>query len=365
MNDLFKPAAIGGMETKNRFVRSGTWEGMASEDGEATDALIELYGNLSKGGVGLICTGFAYVNKKGRAVPRMLGIDDNALIPSLKKLADKVHESGGKICIQLTHGGSQSFVDTGSPAEAPSGIQDRVSGKMPEELSKDAIKRVIQDFAAAAKRAKTAGFDAVQIHACHGFLLSEFLSPYCNRRTDEYGGAIENRAKIIYEIYGAARDSVGKDFPVMVKINSSDFDGAGLSTADAAVVCKSLSDMGIDAIELSGGTLASGELSPMRGGIDSPEKEAYFKNEAKEIRPLLKCPLILVGGMRSLPVMEELFSEGTADFFSLSRPLISEPGLIKRWGSGNREKARCISCGKCGDAAFNEGNLYCVNFSRS
>lgn len=362
MDDLFEPAAIGAMELRNRFVRSGTWEGMAGDNGEATAALLDLYGKLAQGGAGLICTGFAYVNKKGKAVPRMLGIDDDRLIPSLQSVADRLHAGGAKACIQLSHSGSQGFVDTGSPAEAPSAVQDKASGKMPEEMPAEAIRRVIDDFAQAARRAKRAGFDAVQIHACHGFLLSQFLSPYSNRRTDAYGGPIENRARIVYEIYDAVRSEVGRDFPVTIKINCADFDGAGLSTADAAVVCEKLADAGIDAIELSGGTLAAGELSPMREKILEPEEEAYFRNEASAIRPRLKCPLILVGGMRSLPVMEKLLNARAADFFSLARPLISEPGLIKRWSSGDRKKARCLSCGKCGDAALNEARLYCASF---
>ncbi|MBI1811411.1 MAG: NADH:flavin oxidoreductase, partial [Nitrospirae bacterium] len=329
MSELFQKAFIGNMEIRNRFVRSATWEGMAGENGEVTEPLIEIYRDLAKGGVGLILTGAAFFTKRGKAIFNQLGADNNALIPGLKRLTEAVHRQGGKIALQLGH-------------------------VMPVEMSINDIKRVVNEFAEAARRAKESGFDGVEIHAAHGYLLSQFLSPYSNRRTDEYGGSIENRARIIFEIYDAVREKIGRDYPVMIKINSSDFDGgAGLSPEDSLWVCKRLSDMGIDAIELSGGILASGELMPARAGINSPEKEAYFRDYAKQFKLHLKCPLILVGGLRSLEVMEDIYREGSAQFFSISRPLISEPDLIKKWQSGDRKKARCISCNKCFGAAVN------------
>lgn len=365
MSELFQKAFIGNMEMRNHFVRSATWEGMAGENGEVTEPLIEIYRDLAKGGVGLILTGYSFVTKRGKALFGKLGVDSDALIPGFKRLTEAVHEHGGKIVLQIAHGGSQGMFDTGMPLEAPSAMKERATGNLPVEMSVNDIKRVINEFAEAAGRAKEAGFDGVEIHAAHGYLLSQFLSPYSNRRTDEYGGSIENRARIIFEIYDAVRGKVGRDYPVMVKINSSDFDGgAGLAPEDSLWVCKKLSDMGIDAIELSGGIFASGELMPARAGINSPEKEAYFRDYAGQFRPHLKCPLILVGGLRSLDVMEDIYRNGSAQFFSISRPLISEPGLINRWQSGDRKKARCISCNKCFGAAINERKFYCVTFNQ-
>ena len=365
MNELFQKAFIGSMGLRNRFVRSATWEGLAGENGEVTEPLIEIYRDLAKGGVGLILTGYSFVTKRGKALFGKLGADSDALITSLKRLTEAVHGHGGKIVLQIAHGGSQGMFDTGMPLEAPSAVKERATGNMPVEMTVEDIRRVVNEFAEAARRAKEAGFDAIEIHAAHGYLLSQFLSPYSNRRTDEYGGSIENRARIIFEIYDAVRGKVGRDYPVMIKINASDFDGGvGLAPEDSLWVCKRLSDMGIDAIELSGGIFASGELMPARVGITSPGKEAYFRDYAKQFRPHLKCPLILVGGLRSLNVMEDIYREGSAQFFSISRPLISEPDIIKRWQSGDRKKARCISCNKCMGAASKEGKFYCVTFNQ-
>lgn len=359
---LFEPHHIGHLEIKNHFVRASTWEGMASDKGEVTETLIALYKDLAKGAAGLLLTSFAYVNMQGKANPKMLGIDKDVLISSYLKLTKAVHDEGGKIAIQVAHGGSQCKVDTGMPMMAPSAVEERFTGNRPLEMSREDMRRLVDDFAEAGRRAKEAGFDGIELHAAHGYLLSQFLSPYSNRRTDRYGGSRQNRARIIFEVYEELRRKVGNEFPVMIKINVSDFDGVGLNSDDSSWVCRQLSEMGIDAIELSGGIPASGELFPIRTKIDRPEKEAYFRKEAEALQPHVKCPLILVGGLRSFEVIEDIHQSGTVQFFSLSRPLISEPDLIKRWMAGNRERARCISCNKCLVAAHKEGRLYCVVF---
>jgi 2,4-dienoyl-CoA reductase-like NADH-dependent reductase (Old Yellow Enzyme family) len=291
------------------------------------------------------------------------------LVPGLRWLVEAVKQEGGKICLQIVHGGAQIMgaqimYDAVLPPRAPSAVKERATGNEPEEMTLEDIRQTVADFAEAARRAKEAGFDAVEIHAAHGYLLSEFLSPYSNRRTDAYGGPIENRARIIFEVYQAIRARVGSDYPVMIKINSADFDEVGLTPGDSLWVSRELSSMGINAIELSGGIPAAGELAPAREKINTPDKEAYFKNHAKELKPEIKCPLVLVGGLRSIEVIEEALTEGAADFFSLARPLISEPGLINRWRSGNRKRARCISCNKCLTAAVEEARLYCVAFAK-
>ncbi|RMD60148.1 MAG: NADH:flavin oxidoreductase [Nitrospirae bacterium] len=366
MKELFEPATIGKIEIKNRFIRAATWEGMAKEEnGEPTEELFRLYRELVEGEVGLIITGFAYVDKRGKANPRMLGIDKDELIPSLKRLTNSVHEINGKIAIQLAHSGSQGRYDTGEPPLAPSAVKERFTGNMPVEMTIDDINHVINCFAEAGLRAKRADFDGVELHAAHGYLLSQFLSPYSNRRKDKYGGPIQNRARIIFEIYEALRHKVGSDYTILIKINVSDFDGVGLEPEDSLWVCKELSNMGIDAIELSGGIPAAGDLFPLRTGIDSPEKEAYFRKEAEVFSSKIDKPIILVGGLRSLEVIEELYKKKVANFFSLSRPLISEPGLIKRWREGDRRPARCISCNQCLVAALKEKRLYCVAFKEA
>jgi 2,4-dienoyl-CoA reductase-like NADH-dependent reductase (Old Yellow Enzyme family) len=362
MKDLFSETTIGPLTLRNHFVRSATWEGMAGEDGTVTDKLIELYRNLARGGIGLIITSYTYVDYQGKASPGMLGADRDELIGGLRKLADAVHSEGALIVLQLAHGGSQTKYDTGLPKVGPSAVAERSTGVVPEELTKEGIKGLVEKFTNAAIRACKANFDGVQLHAAHGYLLSQFLSSYSNRRTDEYGGSIEKRARLIFEIYRSIRQASGDDFAILIKINCSDFDEEGGFTPEESLwVCQKLSEMGIDAIELSGGIPAAGPLSPARTKINTPEAEAYFREYAQQFRPHLKCPLILVGGIRSLETCEELYRTGVADFFSMARPLISEPNLIKRWQEGDTRRARCISCNRCFRAGI-KGNLYCVNF---
>jgi len=364
MKELFSQTMLGPISLRNRFIRSATWEGMASEDdGSVTESLIEYYKTLASGGVALIITGYTYIDPAGKASPRMLAIDSDHLISGLSKLTEAVHQRNAKIILQLAHGGSQTKYETGLPKVAPSAVQERSTGVVPKQLSKDEIKTLIDRFTEAAKRAYKAGFDGIQLHAAHGYLLSQFLSSYSNRRTDEYGGPIENRARIIFEIYESIRNSLSRDFAILIKINCSDFDEEkGFTPEESLWVCEKLSEMGIDAIELSGGIPAAGSMSPARTKINSPETEAYFRDYAKAFKPHLRCPLILVGGIRSIQTIETLYKNNVADFFSMSRPLISEPDLINRWAGGNTEKARCISCNKCFRAAI-KGKLYCVNFT--
>jgi 2,4-dienoyl-CoA reductase-like NADH-dependent reductase (Old Yellow Enzyme family) len=360
MSELFQGARIADIDVRNRFVRSATWDGMADDNGAVTERMIDLYRSLAQGGVGLILTGYAFITLKGKAGPGMLGADDDELVPGLRDLAAVSHENGAKIVLQIAHGGSQTIAKTGMTPEAPSAVEDRMTRKVPVEMTHDDIERVVQEFAEAARRAKEAGFDGVQLHGAHGYLISQFLSPYCNVRSDDYGGSIENRARMLFETYKAIRERVGGDYPVMIKINVSDFDAVGLTDEDSLWVCQKMSEMGVDAIELSGGVPAAGELSAARFAISSPDKEAYFSDYAKRFKPHLDCPVMLVGGLRSIGVMEEIYRDGSAEFFSLCRPFISEPDLINRWESGDTEPARCISCNKCLTTAFMGKSLRCV-----
>ncbi|MDK1021071.1 MAG: NADH:flavin oxidoreductase [Candidatus Hydrogenedentes bacterium] len=371
MDALFETCSIGNMELRNRFVRSATWEGMAEEDGTVTNELVDLYRDLGKGKIGLVIASYAFVDPRGRCNPGMVGIDKDSLIPGLQRMTGAVHEEGGKIVAQIAHGGAQmsvipgeSGIDTALKPEAPSAVADRSSAKVPEEMDHEAIARVVKAFADAARRAKDSGFDGVQLHSAHGYLLSQFLSPLSNVRTDEYGGPIENRARFVFEVYDAVREEMGPDYPILIKINSEDFHEAGLNADDSMWVCEQLSQKGIAAIELSGGTPAAGRNGPVRMKILSEDQEAYFKEHAKRTVARVQCPIILVGGVRSLEVMEELYNEDAAQFFSMSRPFISEPGLVKRWIAGTRRKARCASCNKCFPTAFAPGKMYCAGFAK-
>jgi 2,4-dienoyl-CoA reductase-like NADH-dependent reductase (Old Yellow Enzyme family) len=227
-------------------------------------------------------------------------------------------------------------------------------------MSTISLREMQEAFGQAARRAKEAGFDGVQIHAAHGYLHSQFLSPAFNRRKDAHGGPVERRARAILETVEAIRASVGHDFSVLIKMNCRDFLPGGLTIDDSLKVGGMLQQIGIDAIELSGGTIISGKLGPVRPGISSEDKEAYFREEGKAFREKLRVPLILVGGIRSFQVAERLVNGGYADYVSMSRPFVRESGLVRRWALGDRRKSACLSDTLCREAAFKGEGLHCV-----
>jgi 2,4-dienoyl-CoA reductase-like NADH-dependent reductase (Old Yellow Enzyme family) len=225
---------------------------------------------------------------------------------------------------------------------------------------------LINAFVIAAGRARTAGFDAVQIHAAHGYLLSQFLSPHFNKRTDEYGGTIQNRSRLLLEVLQGIRKVVGPDYPVFLKLNSEDFLPGGLTREDMVQTAAMLEGAGIDGIELSGGTFLSGTNNPSRPGKPGAgQPEAYYEAAATQYKEKVRVPLMLVGGIRTLETAERLITEGVADYISLCRPLIREPGLINRWYSGDRRPAFCISDSGCFKPGFEGKGVSCVVEARS
>jgi 2,4-dienoyl-CoA reductase-like NADH-dependent reductase (Old Yellow Enzyme family) len=361
MPDLFDKIEINGMVLSNRSMRSATWTGLAAENGRCTTKLIKRMEQLARGGIGLIMTGFSYVMPNGQSLPRQLGIHNNAMIPDLQKLTRRVHAANGKIAMQIVHAGVQTVMTEKADAPwGPSAVHDKLYGCTPKAMTQREIKETVQAFARAAARAKKAGFDAVQLHAAHGFLISQFLSPFRNKRTDKYGGPIENRARFLFETYRAVRKTVGRNFPVMIKLNSKDFVRGGLHERDALFVAKRLDKMGIDAIEMSGGIPASGNLGPAREKIRQVSDEVYFLSYAKKIKKQVSAPLILVGGVRSLKAINHALDTGAADMVSMARPLVREPALVKRWKKGNHKKAKCVSCNQCFGAASSPEGIYCV-----
>ena len=360
MSRLFESTSINGMNMKNRFVRSATYEAMAESDGRVTDQLLDCMAELAQNEVGLIITGHAHVSKEGQAGPRQMGIYSDAMIDSLKQVTSTVHKNGGRVAVQLAHAGKNG-IGTGDDAPlAPCDVFDR-GVKKASAMTVDDIERTVKAFGDAAKRAVEADFDAVQIHAAHGYLLSQFLSAYYNKRDDLYGGTLENRARFLVQVYEEIRQRVGKSFPVQIKINSEDFLQGGITVNEVIKVCRMLEERGMDAIEMSGGTFESGRYVPSRVGTSkSEEREAYYRKAAEEFKKEIKIPLVLVGGFLSFNIAEEVVTSGVADYVALSRPLIREPGLVKRWASGDRQKAACISCNKCFSTLATEEALHCA-----
>jgi len=365
----FTAEKIGEMLIKNRFVRSATYEGMASEDGKVTDRLVELYKHLAQGGVGLIITGYTYVQPIGKGAPYMTGIDRDDLIPGLRRVANAVHEYDDecKIAVQLTHCGRQTpLIET---PLAPSAVFEPVLNKMPREMTVEEIEETIEAFASAVRRAREAGFDAVQLHGAHGYLLSSFLSPYTNRRQDEYGGDTEKRMKIVEDIYNRIVAKVGGKFPVLIKMNVSDFLESRVDISESKKIAERFSKIGIAAIETSGGMfetrIHNKDLTASRTKILSKNEEAYFLPYAREIKQVIDVPLILVGGIRSLEIVEKILAEGSADFVSLSRPLIREPDLPSKWLKGiGSLTAECISCNAC-YRSLTDGGVRCIQKERA
>jgi 2,4-dienoyl-CoA reductase-like NADH-dependent reductase (Old Yellow Enzyme family) len=347
----FEGAKIGGINVKNRIFRSATHENMA-KSGRVSPAMTTMYKNLSEGEIGLIITGYMNFSESDNPFPQTMSIGNDDVIPELKALTDMVHENCTRIVAQLSHLGSQLTYAPSGPVFAPSDAIDPINGIQPEPFSVDQIQKLVKEFGEAALRAKKAGFDGVQIHGAHGYLLSKFLSPVYNKRTDDYGGSPLKNARIIVDILKEIKTQCGKDYPVWVKLNCSDFgrNGEGLTFDDFLIAVKEIADNGIDAIEVSGGTM-TGEHSPCR----SKKHENYHLNYAKKLTKTVDTPVILVGGFRNIETIESVLSETALEAVSMCRPLIREPGLVKRWMGGERKIAACVACNGC----FNPNGTRC------
>lgn len=350
---LFEPVNIKSIQFKNRFVRSATYEGFATFDGRPTSLLQELYEKLAKCETGLIITGSAMVeayknlpNIEGNPFP--LAIDEDRFIEDWKNITNRIHELGAKIAMQILHLGRQEYPNLrGSIPIAPSPVPIGDKNLVPHEMTISEIENMVEVFAQSCRRVKESGFDAVQLHGCHGYLISNFISPYTNKRNDRYGGNTENRARFIVEIVERAREIVGPQYPIMIKMNFDDFIEGGLDKNEAVNIAKIIVEAGIDCIEVSGGTQANAGKHIAVKGINREDEEAYFRSYAKALKEGVSIPVMLVGGIRSLSVIEKLIKDGICDFVSMCRPFIRESGLIKKWKDGNLEKARCISCNQC------------------
>lgn len=358
MSVLFRPVTVGGLHLKNRFVRSATHDYLGRPDGSISQSQMALYRDLAVGGVGLIITGHAYVQHPlGRASVNQNAIYDDRFVEGYRRLADTVHVAGAALVLQISHAGRQTpqdWPDDQTPV-APSAVREGQTGRTPRALTDEEVRSLIDAYVAAMVRAKTAGCDGVQLHIAHGYLLSAFLSPYTNRRTDTWGGSLEDRCRILREIVTRGRRAVGDEYPVLVKINSTDGPtGEGyLTPADVVAAVRSLVEWGVCAVEVSGGHREARSVMS-RPGVVLPEQEAYFADAARALKAAVDVPVILVGGLRSLSVMEGVVASGAADLVALSRPLVCEPDLVNRLRAG-QAKAICSSCNAC----FNPAGLRC------
>lgn len=360
MSSVFDNINIGNINCKNRILRSATWEALADEKGFMSDKQYEIYEELAKNDVGLISTGYARIMESDCPNAGMMGIYDDCFIPSYKKLTDIVHKHNGKIMMQIAYGGTKTTYKVNERTIfCPSGVPEISTGTKGKEMTIDDIKLVAKAHGEAARRVKESGFDAVQIHAGHNYLLNQFLSPYYNRRADEYGGSIENRARAVIECYDEVRKAVGKDYTVMIKITCTDFTEGGFSFDDCLTFCKMLEKKGIDCIEISGNI--HGKAEKMAGyefDGHSILKDGYFVEYGKIIADKVNVPIYVTGGFRSPEYMNKILSKTNISGFGISRPFLTEPDLVKRWILGDTKKAKCVHCSKCRTP---EGN-YCTVF---
>jgi 2,4-dienoyl-CoA reductase-like NADH-dependent reductase (Old Yellow Enzyme family) len=345
MSILFTSFKLGNLEIKNRFIRSATTSYWSEDDGILTDPIIEYYDKLSKGNIGLIIKGHSFVSEKGKAHEKQSGLCSEIHLPRMRELVELVHSNGSKIIAQINHGGYTS-------------INERVTASFYErderqarELTLEEIQQIVIDFGKTASNAIKAGFDGVQIHAAHGYLISQFLSDRVNKREDEYGGNLEKRMKLLIDVYLEIRKQIGNEAVVGMKINTDDFspDG-GLSVDDAIAVIQKMKELGLTFAELSGGGPEQDrKIRQTRGrsAEDSGFHEATWGGHAQKIRLAIPdLPLSLVAGIRTTQTMEYLLENKIVDMISMSKPFINEPDFVNLISEG-QDKASCIDCFKC------------------
>ena len=342
MSILFEPIKIGRLELKNRVVRSATWDGAADSEGAVTDDAVALFRELGRGGIGLIITGHTFVSRLGQSSPAQYGIYSDKMIPGLRRLTETVHKEGSKIAVQITHCGLNSgyFRRQGKTLQAVSVLDELETPH--KEMTETEIEAIISDFGSAARRAVEAGFDAIELHGAHGFLMSQFLSPFFNRRTDQWGGSSQNRRRFHLEVIKRVRQATGRDFSLMIKFGPWEDLPGGLPLEEGVEAAREIAGQGLDAMEISAG----GKGSVQRENEDELER-AYFRDAAVAVKRAVNVPIILVGGIRSLEMANEILESGDADLISMSRPFIREPDLLLRWQRGDTKPATCISCNKC------------------
>lgn len=373
---LFTPKKLGDIEIKNRFIHSACEDNMANEDGRVTDEIVKKLQKLSRGEVGLIIWSHLAVHPSGRTKKYQSGIYDDTMIQGLSRAACAVHDEGGKIAFQLGHGGLQAAKDV---------VGDTLMS--PASMRADQIEAIIDSFKGAGIRAVEAGADAIQIHAAHGYLINEFLSPYFNHREDEWGGSDENRFLFLKEIVSQIKSVLPKGFPLLIKLNTDDYTKKeGITPSLAVKYAQWLKDLSVDGLEASCGTSLGAPFNMCRGDVPVNEmlqsfpasaqdamkgyfdslagkfelKEPYNVEVVKKIRPVFgDIPLFAVGGWRDLKQMEEAVSKEETDFIPMCRPFIREPNLVKRFKEGKAVKASCKNCNKCLAALPNDLKVRC------
>lgn len=367
---MFEPAQLGPVTLKNRIIKAATFEGMAPQN-VMTEALIDYHRAHADGGVAMTTLAYCAVSEDGQGAPMEIVVNDRSA-PGLAQFADAVHAAGAKASIQLGHAGPVA-AGTGHQGLAPSKVFSPNARKFTRPATEDDLARIIGDFGSAAVRAADAGFDAVELHFGHGYLPSSFLSPKLNKRTDRWGGSVENRARLVREIASTVRGRLGTRIAILAKLNMDDGVPGGLWLDQSIQVAQLLeSDGTLDGLELTGGSsfqnpmylfrgdapiaeMAAAFPKPMRAAfklgakrflISYPFEEAYFLSFARQFRSAVKMPLILLGGINKLETVEKALDDGF-QFVAMGRALLREQDLVNRWQKGQADESLCVHCNKC------------------
>ena len=335
-NLLFTPITLpNGTTIKNRFFKSAMSEGMGTRDFQPKKNIATLYKRWAEGGTGLIITGNIMVDPKGTAEPGNIVFDKNSNMEILKDWANQGQQHGAKVMVQLNHPGKQApktvSKQTVAPSAVPLGNGLNKLFSTPRALTTSEVEELVQKFVTSAKVAKEAGFSGVQIHAAHGYLISQFLSPHDNRRTDKYGGSLENRMRFLKEIYLGMREELGKDFTIGIKINSTDFKEDGLTEEDSLKTIIELANLGLDFVEISGGTY---ERPAMMGATSKSTNQVFFAEYSKKLKQKIEIPVVVTGGIRSINAMNTLLNDNTTDFIGIARPLTIDPNIPNKIKQG-------------------------------
>ena len=335
---VFDETNIKKMKLKNRLIRGSVGDCFSFYNGKISENSFNLYKQLSDDGVGTIITGCMSVGDYDQMENlNIFRIDKDEYIEEFKKLTSLVHKNNANILMQIFHVGGVTNVNT-DKIYAPSSIKIPQTNKTSTEMTKEDILRIEENFEKAAIRAKKAGFDGVDIHAAHLYLLSEFLSPAYNKRNDEYGGSDENRARILIEIIERIRKAVGPDFIISMKIDCEDSIPGGITIEGFITACKLAEKAGVDMIQVSGREWIDGKMK---------SNTPFFLQKASKLADIVKVPVVLVGGLRDIDTMEDIINKTQIEYLSIARPLICEPDIVKKWKRGEKKKSICLNCNNC------------------
>ena len=317
MVHLRTPLTMDKLSLNNRLVLPPMATAKAEMDGSITNSLVSYYDEKSKGGyLSFVIIEHSYITLQGKASEKQLSAADDSVIVGLKKLSDTLHKNGSKVAMQLNHAGSAADKNTGMEIVGPSAILNTSKNVIPKELSKEQIQKIIEDFKLAAIRTQKAGFDAVEIHSAHGYLLNQFYSPLTNERSDEYGGTIYGRIRIHLEVIKAIRDAVGENFPILLRLGAGDYVDGGSTIADAIIAAQEFEKAGVDILDISGGICGYRHPQSIQAG--------YFSDMSLPIKKVTNFPIILTGGITTPEEAEELLVLGAADLIGVGRAILQD-----------------------------------------